>query len=265
MSSFKIPNLSVCWIGSQDWDQNEIVLRKACATHQSLTSNAKGSLFTCCERYGGNTLRLVYPYMHLSNEPFQLKDRYKNAQNFVQSLPKNVGATMDQGEYLEIEQHSVRTKLSLYNAQFVIFMGFQHSNTGFDAIEFSWRRWSKIGFLINELKQEGIQVEGVAFHKQTGKINKKNFMYCIFVVVKLRSKLYKLKCLNILQSLRGTVVPGYVSMFEKSPGLMSSAVTQGRPTDSLSLDSLLDGVDADFERVVPTATEYRQKRHPQKT
>ncbi|XP_059079073.1 uncharacterized protein LOC131877429 isoform X2 [Tigriopus californicus] len=239
MSSFKIPNLSVCWIGSQDWDQNEIVLRKACATHQSLTSNAKGSLFTCCERYGGNTLRLVYPYMHLSNEPFQLKDRYKNAQNFVQSLPKNVGATMDQG--------------------------FQHSNTGFDAIEFSWRRWSKIGFLINELKQEGIQVEGVAFHKQTGKINKKNFMYCIFVVVKLRSKLYKLKCLNILQSLRGTVVPGYVSMFEKSPGLMSSAVTQGRPTDSLSLDSLLDGVDADFERVVPTATEYRQKRHPQKT
>eukprot|EP00095_Tigriopus_kingsejongensis_P008752 maker-scaffold92_size382268-snap-gene-1.20 protein:Tk08752 transcript:maker-scaffold92_size382268-snap-gene-1.20-mRNA-1 annotation:"hypothetical protein IscW_ISCW001895" len=160
------------------------------------------------------------------------------------------------GEYLEMEQHVNNPKFSLVNSSFFIFMGFHLSDNNFEAAELNWRRWSKISILLGELKYQGIGIDGVAFYRQTGKINKGNFMYCIFVGLRIKSKLYKVKCLNAIQRLRGNPIPGYVSLFERNQNGMGTP-KRYEPRDSarsLSLDLMLD------EMVLAEARQEEERR-----
>ena len=90
--------------------------------------------------------------------------------------------------------------------------------------------------MASNLLKEGISVEGTTFLRQSSPKNKELFNYCFFVSIRVESQLHKviaseclrhpdltylfciiqLKTLNVLQKLRGSKLPGYVSLFERS-------------------------------------------------
>ena len=41
------------------------------------------------------------------------------------------------------------------------------------------------------------------------------FNYCILVSLELKTNLDRVKCLNVLQKLRGSTMPGYISLFQR--------------------------------------------------
>jgi hypothetical protein len=51
-------------------------------------------LFSSCF----HSLSVVYPYLHLSTERFQIKDRSRDAETFKKDLPPHIKADIEQGE-----------------------------------------------------------------------------------------------------------------------------------------------------------------------
>ncbi len=71
------------------------------------------------------------------------------------------------------------------------------------------------------------------------------FTACLIVVKSMMS--FQISCLNVLQKLRGSLIPGYVSLFERSDENSSGRSERdgrSRRKSIESLERLLEGVEA---------------------
>ena len=81
-------------------------------------------------------------------------------------------------------------------------------------LENTWRHWSKVGLLCNELNNCNITVLNVTVFRHVS-AKPSSFNYCLLISLDLRTTLEEVKCLNVLQKLRGSTMPGYISLFQR--------------------------------------------------
>ena len=85
--------------------------------------------------------------------------------------------------------------------------------------EESWQSWSKIGLLSLALLQGGIFPNRIYFLKLVAPKNEAYFRYCVLVAVDLPLQKDEVKCLNVIQEVRGKTVPGYLTLFQRCSSL----------------------------------------------
>lgn len=164
-------------------------------------------------------LTVVYPYLHVSDENTLREGLSRNdSQEWI-----------EQGIYVQLDEifKAGSGKFSyISDREFIIFVGL---NIDMDSlrsrIENTWRMWSKVGLLSRELNLASIDVNNIAYfrHQPSSKNGRLSmFNYCIFVTIELQTAMDQIKCLNILQKLRGATMPGYVSLFQKTTSQKSS-------------------------------------------
>ena len=85
--------------------------------------------------------------------------------------------------------------------------------------EESWQSWSKIGLLSLALLQGGVFPNRIYFLKLVAPKNDAYFRYCVLVTVDLPLQKDEVKCLNIIQEVRGKTVPGYLTLFQRCSAL----------------------------------------------
>ena len=81
--------------------------------------------------------------------------------------------------------------------------------------ETCWRSWSKVGELTIALLQSGIFPNCIHFLKLVAPKNFSYFMYCVLIAVDLPLQKDEVKCLNVVQEVRGKIVPGYLTLFQR--------------------------------------------------
>ncbi len=242
----RIDETSITLVASSDWTRNGLVLDLARRTNRAL-NDEDGVWFACNERYGGNTLDLDFPYVHVTSTPFRIRERFEDAELFQRRLRgRGLDARLDQAAFVALASES--GLVDLESAQNFIFVGLRINERDSEAnLESTWRTWSKVDVLTRSLNKNNVDVLNVSFRRQIKPKNLRLFSYCILVIVNIDSMHTKMKCLNVLQKLRGSTIPGYVSLFERSK-------TNKEYEDSL--DEILSDLDeAEFDR------RRRKKKH----
>lgn len=238
-------SLAVTLIGSSDWSKNAQLVQKVKRTSKVFES---GSFYTCNECYGGNTVNLLYPFLHLSKDT-RIAPRQTNNTTVKGNSTNLPNEWFEQAAYIELDQVSSRgaTNADLTKAAHVIFIGLRiGEKTTSRIVETSWRKWSKVGILTSELLRSGISIANISFMRQIAPRGLAPFTYCFLVALQLTSAVDQLRCLNVLQKLRGSTVPGYVSLFQLTKA--DDKILSRRSESQESFDQLLTNLEQDNKR-----------------
>jgi len=189
---------------------------------------------------------VIYPYFHISRSNTLQKSSY---------IKGDSNEWLEQGVITQIDQVTSSSRaFVISDIEFVIFMGLRIDNEikNTSRIEDTWRHWSKVGLLLQELHRSKIAVQNVTYYRQIAPRSLSTFNYCILVAIDLQTTLDQINCLNVLQMHRGSNLPGYVSLFQR----MTSKHLKPDENPEDELDAILGAIEE-------TTQKPRHKRHVQ--
>lgn len=196
-------------------------------------------------------IAVVYPFLHIATNKTDMARMKLIPPPDVTRM--NV-MKFEQGIYKVLESSEGKEKLDrfLKNAHY-IFLGTKVNSDiqVFRYLDTNWRKWSKVDYLLSMLLKNGIFIQNVTCLKKTAPMTDRNvFMYCCLIGIKLNTNADVVNCLNIIQSVRGHTVPGYVTLFHHTDGQPGEGARS-----SSSLDNLMSTLESDL------SPQYNRRGH----